>query len=139
MRISDGSSDVCSSDLAGRSVLGQIATDREESARLTGAGALRRMWAIVVPLTIRGLLAGAILVFVKMVRDLSLVVLLSTAATPVLSMIAYRYASEGFPQFDNAITVLILVICLPASLVAQELQSRVQTWKEKCTCPRSCP
>ncbi len=115
---------------SGRSVLGQISTDLEESARLTGAGPLRRMWAIIMPLAIRGLLAGAILVFVKMVRDLSLVVLLSTAATPVLSMLAYRYASEGFTQFANAITVLILAICLVASLVAQMLQARVQKWKE---------
>ncbi|GHC39563.1 ABC transporter permease [Gemmobacter nanjingensis] len=114
----------------GRSVLGQISTDLEESARLTGAGPLRRMWAIVVPLAIRGLLAGAILVFVKMVRDLSLVVLLFSATSPVLSMVAYRYAAEGFMQFANAITVLILVICLTASLVAQALQARVQKWKE---------
>lgn len=115
---------------AGRSVLGQISTDLEESARLTGAGPLRRMWAITFPLAIRGLLAGAILVFVKMVRDLSLVVLLFSATSPVLSMVAYRYAAEGFMQFANAITVLILVICLAASLVAQALQSRVQKWKE---------
>lgn len=115
---------------AGRSVLGQISTDLEESARLTGAGPLRRMWAIVFPLAIRGLLAGGIIVFVKMVRDLSLVVLLFSASTPVLSMVAYRYASEGFMQFANAITVLILVICLSASLIAQALQSRVQKWKE---------
>lgn len=115
---------------AGRSVLGQISTDLEESARLTGAGALRRMWAIIFPLAIRGLLAGAILVFVKMVRDLSLVVLLFSATTPVLSMVAYRYAAEGFMQFANAITVLILVICLAASLIAQALQARVQKWKE---------
>lgn len=114
---------------AGRSVLGQIATDLEESARLTGASALRRMWVIIFPLAIRGLLAGGILVFVKMVRDLSLVVLLFSATSPVLSMVAYRYASEGFMQFANAITVLILVICLAASLIAQALQARVQKWK----------
>jgi iron(III) transport system permease protein len=116
---------------AGRSVLGQISQDIEESARLTGAGALRRMWVIVFPLAIRGLFAGAILVFVKMVRDLSLVVLLFSATSPVLSMVAYRYASEGFMQFANAITVVILAICLVASLVAQALQSRVQKWKDQ--------
>ena len=115
---------------AGRSVLGQISNDLEESARLTGAGPLRRMWAIIFPLAIRGLLAGAILVFVKMVRDLSLVVLLFSATSPVLSMVAYRYAAEGFMQFANAITVLILLICLAASLAAQALQARVQKWKD---------
>lgn len=115
---------------AGRSVLGQISADIEESARLTGASFLTRMIFIICPLAIRGLLAGAILVFVKMVRDLSLVVLLFTATSPVLSMVAYRYASEGFMQFANAITLVILVICLAASLLAHVLQNRVQKWKQ---------
>ncbi|MDK1389575.1 iron ABC transporter permease [Sinorhizobium sp. 8-89] len=115
---------------SGRSVLGQISADLEESARLTGAGLIRRLFAIIFPLAIRGLFAGAILVFVKMVRDLSLVVLLFTATSPVLSMVAYRYAAEGFMQFANAITLIILVVCLAASLIAHSLQNRVQKWKE---------
>jgi iron(III) transport system permease protein len=115
---------------SGRSVLGQISADIEESARLTGANAITRMAFIVFPLAIRGLLAGAILVFVKMVRDLSLVVLLSSATAPVLSMVAYHYASEGFLQFANAITLVILGICLAASFVAQVLQAKVQKWKQ---------
>ena len=61
---------------SGRSVLSQISADIEEAAKLTGASTLRRMLAIVFPLTIRGLLAGGMLVFIKIVRDLSLVVLL---------------------------------------------------------------
>ncbi len=115
---------------SGRSVLGQISVDIEESARLTGAGIFRRMGQIVMPLAIRGLLAGALLVFVKIVRDLSLVVLLFTATSPVLSMMAYRYASEGFLQFANAITVVILLVCLVATLAARRLENRVQKWKE---------
>ena len=115
---------------SGRSVLGQISADIEESARLTGASLVRRLFAIIFPLAIRGLFAGAILVFVKMVRDLSLVVLLFTATSPVLSMVAYRYASEGFMQFANAITLVILVICLAASLAAHLIQTRVQKWKQ---------
>lgn len=115
---------------SGRSVLGQISADIEESARLTGAGIFRRMGQIVMPLAIRGLLAGALLVFVKIVRDLSLVVLLFTATSPVLSMMAYRYASEGFLQFANAITVVILLVCLVATLAARRLENRVQKWKE---------
>lgn len=115
---------------AGRSVLGQISADIDESARLTGASVLRRLVVITFPLAIRGLLAGAILVFVKMVRDLSLVVLLFTSTSPVLSMVAYRFAAEGFMQFANAITLIILVICLAASFLAELLQNRVQKWKQ---------
>lgn len=114
---------------SGRAVLSQISADIEESARLTGASALRRMSEIVLPLAIRGVFAGGILVFIKIVRDLSLVVLLFSSTTPVLSMMAFNYAGLGFMQFANAITLLILVICLIASALVHLLQNRIQGWK----------
>lgn len=113
---------------SGRAAMTQVAGDLEDSARMTGAGFGRRLMAIFVPLTLRGLVAGAVLVFVKMVRDLSLVVLLVTPTTPILSVVAYRYASEGFLQFANAITVVITVISLLATLIAQRLQGASQPW-----------
>ncbi len=114
---------------SGRAVLSQISNDIEESARLTGAGPLRRMAEIVLPLAIRGVFAGGILVFIKIVRDLSLVVLLFSSTTPVLSMMAFNYAGLGFMQFANAITLVILVICLIASALVHILQNRIQGWK----------
>lgn len=114
---------------SGRAVLSQISADIEESARLTGAGPLRRMTEIVLPLAIRGVFAGGILVFIKIVRDLSLVVLLFSSTTPVLSMMAFNYAGLGFMQFANAITLVILVICLIASALVHHLQNRIQGWK----------
>ena len=115
---------------SGRAVIQQVSGDLEESARLTGAGFLRRMAEITVPLAIRGLMAGAILIFVKIVRDLSLVVLLFTPVTPLLSVVAYRYASEGFMQFAHAITVVILAISIGATLLANRLQARSQPWMQ---------
>ena len=88
----------------------------------------RRMWSIYFPLTIRGLLAGAVLVIVKMIRDLSLVVLLFTPAMPILSVVAYRYASEGFLQHANAITALITFISMTATILAEKLQGASQPW-----------
>lgn len=112
----------------GRAVIQQVSGDLDESARLTGAGTLRRLVAITMPLAVRGLANGALLVFVKIIRDLSLVVLLFTPAMPVLAVLAYRYASIGFPQFANAITVVILVITLAATLLTNRLQSKSQPW-----------
>lgn len=112
----------------GRAVIAQVSGDLDESARLTGAGFLRRLTAITVPLAVRGLAAGALLIFVKIVRDLSLVVLLFTPTMPLLSVLAYRYASEGFTQFANAITVVVLVISIAATLLANRLQTRSQPW-----------
>jgi iron(III) transport system permease protein len=112
----------------GRAVIQQVSGDLDESARLTGAGFVRRLFAITVPLAFRGISAGALMVFVKIIRDLSLVVLLFTPTTPLLSVLAYRYASDGFAQFANAITVVILVISIAATLLASRLQTRSQPW-----------
>ncbi len=112
----------------GRAVMQQVSGELEESARLTGAGFLRRLMAITVPLAVRGMAAGGILIFVKIIRDLSLVMLLFTPTMPVMSVLAYRYASEGFTQFANAITVVILVLSIIATLIASRLQSKSQPW-----------
>lgn len=112
----------------GRAVIQQVSGDLDESARMTGAGFLRRLFAITVPLAIRGLSAGALIVFVKIVRDLSLVVLLFTPTMPLLSVLAYRYASDGFTQFANALTVVVLVISVAATLFANRLQAKSQPW-----------
>jgi iron(III) transport system permease protein len=114
---------------SGRSVMGQVAGDLDESARLTGAGFLRRLLAITVPLTIRGLIAGALLVFVKIVRDLGLVVVLFTSTSPVLTVLAFRYANEGFLQYAHGITLVILLVSLAATILAQRLQDRTQPWR----------
>ena len=106
--------------------MSQVAGDVEDAATLAGASLPRRLLAIYLPLTLRSLLAGAVLVIVKMVRDLSLVVLLFTPAMPLLSVVAYRYASEGFAQHANAITTLIALISICATLAAEKLQGASQ-------------
>lgn len=111
-----------------RSVIQQVGGELDESARLTGARLPRRLVAITIPLAIRGIAAGTLIVFVKMIRDLSLVVLLFTPTTPLLSVLAYRYASEGFAQFAHAITVVILVLSVAATLIANRLQAKAQPW-----------
>jgi iron(III) transport system permease protein len=113
---------------AGRSAVSQVSSDLEESATMAGAGFVRRMGAILFPLTARAMIAGAVLVFVKMVRDISLVILLVTPATPLLSVVTFRYAAEGFAQFANAITVVIAAIAVCATLVARKLEGASQPW-----------
>ncbi len=115
---------------SGQAALAQVAGELEESAWMTGARLPRRLWGIFLPLTARGLVAGAVLVFVKIVRDLSLVVLLYTPATPLLSVVAFRYASEGFLQFANAITVIIALVSVVTTLLAARLQRRSQSWSQ---------
>lgn len=103
---------------------GQVSPELDESAMLTGASGPRRFGRITAPLVARGLGNGGVLVFVTLVRDLSVVVLLVTPATPLLSMMTFRYASEGFTQHANAITLVIAVVSVAATLFARRLGER---------------
>ena len=106
----------------------QIASELEESARLAGASPLRILGAITIPVTASKLIAGFVLVFVKMVRDLDLVILLYTPHLPLLTVLAFRYASDGFAQFAHAIAAVILLISVAAHLLASSLSRNAQPW-----------
>lgn len=115
---------------SGTSALSQVSRDVEESAVMAGAGLLRRIGAVIAPLTARGLFTGGVLVFVQMVRDLSLVVLLATPAMPVLAVLTYQYSSENFTQLANAVTVVIAVISVGATVLARRLEGAAQPWNQ---------
>jgi iron(III) transport system permease protein len=116
---------------SGRAAMGQVSGEIEEAAVMTGAGFWRRLLSILAPLTLRGLTAGTVLVFTKMARDLSLTVLLVTPTTTLLSVVAFRYASEGFAQFAAAITLVIALLSVGATLLARRLQGAAQPWNER--------
>lgn len=105
-----------------RAAFGQVSTELDEAAVLTGARGPRRFARITLPLVSRGLANGGVLVFVTMVRDLSVVVLLVTPAMPLLSMQTFRYASEGFTQHANAITLVIAAVAVVATLLSRRLE-----------------
>ncbi|WP_136684404.1 ABC transporter permease [Falsirhodobacter xinxiangensis] len=108
----------------GRATVAQISGDVDEAARMTGAGFVRRLFAITLPLASKGMIAGALLAFVNVIGDLAIVVLLYTPQVPVLSVLSYRYASDGFHQFANAVTLLILLISVLATVLANALKGR---------------
>lgn len=116
---------------SGRAAMGQVAGELEEAAVMAGAGFWRRLRDILAPLTLRGIVAGAVLVFTKTARDLSLTVLLVTPTTTLLSVVAFRYASEGFAQFAYAITLVITLLSVGATLLARRLQGAAQPWNER--------
>lgn len=113
---------------AGAASLAQVGGDLEEAATIAGGGFVRRLWSIVLPLILRGLVAGAVLSFVKMARDLDLVALLATPTMTTMSVVTYRYASEGFTQMANAITLMIVVVSVSVTLLARRIEGRTTPW-----------
>ncbi len=115
---------------SGRSAVSQVSNDLEEAATVAGAGFVRRMGRVVLPLTARSMIAGSVLVFVNIVRDISLVILLVTPATPLLSVLTFGYAAEGVAQLAKAITLVISFVCVGTTLISRRLQGATQPWEE---------
>lgn len=58
----------------GRATVAQIGGEIDEAARMTGASLMRRLAAITLPLASKGVIAGALLIFVNVIGDLAIVV-----------------------------------------------------------------
>lgn len=91
---------------------------------MTGAGFFRRLAAITLPLAARGLVAGLLIAFVNVIGDLAITILLYTPASPLLAALSYSYASDGFHQFANAVTLIILILSILATGAAALLRGR---------------
>lgn len=107
-----------------RGVLAQMDPKIEEAARLAGAGPLAILIGIVAPTVAPGLLAGAVFVFVKSVRDIAMVVVLTTPATATLSILAFRASNEGFVAQANAVTLIIAALAMAGTLTATFVERR---------------
>jgi iron(III) transport system permease protein len=47
---------------------------------------------------------------------------------PVLAVLTYQYSSENFTQLANAVTVVIAVISVAATILARRLEGATQPW-----------
>lgn len=97
---------------SGTSAMLQVGGELEEAASVAGAGWFRRFGRIILPLTLKGAMAGFILVFITTMRELSLIILLVTPKTRMLTTMTFRYLEQGYAQFANAITLLIAFLVL---------------------------
>ncbi len=80
----------------------------EESARMCGAGTLRVLWKIVLPLTMPAIVATFIYVFMNAIRDLSTVVLLSGANNAIVSVVILNLWDNGEVPQLAALSILIV-------------------------------
>ncbi|TVQ39149.1 MAG: iron ABC transporter permease [Spirochaetaceae bacterium] len=103
----------------GISAMMQVGRSLEESAEVHGASFPRRIQRIMFPLTKRGFMGGFILAFVSTVKDINLVILLVTPRTMVLAALTFGYIELGRRQFADAIGVVIIIIVLGCTLIAQ--------------------
>lgn len=95
-----------------------IHPELEEAGRILGAGRLRVLGEITVPLALSGIVATWCFIFIGVIRELSASILLFTPNTKVMSVVIFDLKEEG--QF-GAISVLglfmlavtfVIVLCM---------------------------
>ena len=104
-----------------RSALIQVDPSLEESARMSGAGSLRILRTITLPLVKPTLIAILFLVMMQTVKEISASILLFTPQSQVLSTLAWQYVQAGSFQFAAAVgvvqTVMLIVLILATRFV----------------------
>lgn len=106
---------------AGTSTMMQINVELEEAAYVKGAGFVARFTKILIPLSKRGFLSGFLLIFISAMKELDLIVLLSTPSTSTLSSLTYTYQELGFYQFSSAVITVIMVLTIAFYLLSEKL------------------
>jgi len=106
---------------AGISAMMQLGKEPEEAAQVAGAGWLRRMIFVVVPIQKSALVTGTLLPFVSGIRGLSLFVILAVPGTDVLTTYSLRLIDYNYVQAANGVVLIICAIAYFGTLAAQRL------------------
>ncbi len=106
---------------AANAALRQVDPALEETARITGAGWLRTMQKVTLPLIQPGLFAGWLLVFVPAIQELSASILLFTSESMTLAVAVYNLYETGYREAVAALAILNMLIISAAIGLATRL------------------
>lgn len=110
------------------SILKGISPDLERAARSVGASEGRTFASITIPLMRGGLVAGWLLVFIPIMRELSVAIFLVSPKTNVMTTLIYNYKDGGNYEAVCAASTLLLfgtlLIVLLARLVTEGAAKR---------------
>jgi iron(III) transport system permease protein len=106
------------------SILQGLTTDLENAARTLGAGRLRSMWTITVPLLRRGVLTSWLLVFIPALKELSASVFLYTSHSQVITTVIFDFSDAGNYEAVSTMGVLMMLITFVIVVVAYRVIGR---------------
>ncbi|ADZ90649.1 ABC transporter permease subunit [Marinomonas mediterranea] len=106
---------------AGISAMTQLGSDVEDSARVAGAGWLRRMFSIILPIQRNALVTAVLMPFISGIKGVSLFIILAVPATDVLTTFSIRLIDFNYTQAANAVVLMIALIALLGTLLINRL------------------
>ena len=99
----------------------QIGPSLEEAAAISGAGWLRRMKDVVIPLLLPSVVAGWFVIFIPSFYELTMSNLLYSEKTQTLGVELFLYQVNSSQQTAAAMACCILLIILVLNLVMRKL------------------
>ena len=113
--------------------LGQIPPQLGEAAAAAGAGGLRRLLTITLPLTAPAATAGALLVFMSAFNELTVSALLWSSRNETLGVILFSLNEAGLSAQASAIATVtiavVVVLLLALDRLAARLPAGVLPWR----------
>ena len=102
----------------------QLGSEIEESARLAGASWFAAFRRVILPLTTPAISVVAVLVFAATIRQIGLVILLSTGETRPLAVLQLDFLADGRFGPAAVIGVIIVLISLTAAALVRIISAR---------------
>jgi len=99
------------------SSLEKVTPTMEDAARMLGASPRRVLWRVHMPLVSAGLAAGAILVFVDIMKELPATLMMRPFGMDTLALWVYFLAAEAFWQAAAVPSLVILIVGLIPVLI----------------------
>lgn len=106
---------------SGISAMTQLGREPEEAAQIAGAGWFTRVRRIVLPIQKGALVTGVILPFVSGIKELSIVIMLTTTGTQLLTTLSINLIDFAYDQMANAVVLVIALVSFLATYLTQRL------------------
>ncbi|MFI0352647.1 ABC transporter permease [Actinomadura sp. 9N407] len=109
------------SSRSGIAAMMQLGREPEEAAQVSGARWPSRMFRIIIPIQKGALVTGVVLPFVSGLKELSIVIMLTTSGTQLLTTLSISLVDYGYTQLANAVVLVIALLSFTMTYLAQRL------------------
>ncbi|MEV4163109.1 ABC transporter permease [Nonomuraea dietziae] len=109
------------SSRSGIAAMTQLGREPEEAAQIAGASWWQRMRRIIFPIQKGALVTGIVLPFVSGLKELSIVIMLTTTGTQLLTTLSIGLVDYGYTQLANAVVLMIALISFTMTYLTQRL------------------
>ncbi|MFD8534346.1 ABC transporter permease [Streptosporangium canum] len=109
------------SSRSGIAAMMQLGREPEEAAQIAGASWWQRMRRIIFPIQKGALVTGIVLPFISGLKELSIVIMLTTTGTQLLTTLSIGLVDYGYTQLANAVVLVIALVSFTMTYLTQRL------------------